>query len=109
MVDSVEEELDSLIDTYGYESYFQNTRVMFDTLNRIHDIALNKNLYCECNSTDIGLVLLPGCILLQCNKCGGRKIIPAAKNRDLKDILMKSHIMITGDVYFEPNEPIQGQ
>lgn len=109
MVDSVEEELDSLIDTYGYESYFQNTRVMFDTLNRIHDIALNKNLYCECNSTDIELVLLPGCILLQCNKCGSRKIIPAAKNRDLKDILMKSHIMITGDVYFEPNEPIQGQ
>ncbi|NLV35607.1 MAG: hypothetical protein GXY17_02890 [Clostridiaceae bacterium] len=107
-VDSVEEELDNLIDTYGYESYFENTRVMFDTLNRIHDIALSKNLYCECDSTDIGLVLLPDCILLHCAKCGSRKIIPAAKNKDLKDILAISHIMIGTDVYFEPKEPIQG-
>jgi hypothetical protein len=96
-VDSLEEEFDELMDTYGYESYFQNTQVMFDTLNRIHDIALNKNLYCECGSTDIGLVLLSGCILLRCTKCGSNKIIPAARNNDLKEILTKSRIMIQED------------
>ncbi len=96
-VDSLEEEFDELMDTYGYESYFQNTQVMFDTLNRIHDIALNKNLYCECGSTDIGLVLLSGCILLRCAKCGSNKKIPAARNKDLKEILTRSQIMIQED------------
>lgn len=98
-VDSLEEELDELMDTYGYESYFKNTQVMFDTLNRIHDIALNNNLYCECGSTDIGLVLLSDCILLRCAKCGGNKKIPAARNKDLKEVQTKSLIMVSEDVY----------
>lgn len=98
-IDSLEEEFDELMDTYGYESYFRNTQVMFDTLNRIHDIALNKNLYCECGSTDIGLVLLSDCILLRCAKCGSNKRIPAARNKDLKDLLTKSQIMVHEDAY----------
>lgn len=98
-VDSLEEEFDELMDTYGYESYFRNTQVMFDTLNRIHDIALNKNLYCECGSTDIGLVLLSDCIMLRCEKCGSNKKIPAARNKDLKDLLTKSQIMVHEDAY----------
>lgn len=97
-VDSLEKEFDELIDMYGYESYFHNTQVMFDALNRIHDIALSGNLYCECGSTDIDLVLLSERILLRCGKCGGSKSIPAAKNTDLKDILMKSQILITDGV-----------
>lgn len=98
-VDSLEEEFDELMDTCGYESYFHNTQVMFDTLNRIHDIALNGDLCCECGSTDIGLVLLSDCILLRCGKCGGNKKIPAAKNKDLKDILTKNQILITEEIY----------
>ena len=38
-VDDLEKEFDELMDTYGYESYFRNTRVMIDTLDRIHDNA----------------------------------------------------------------------
>lgn len=98
-VDSLEEEFDELIDMYGYESYFNNTQVMFDMLNRIHDIALKGNLYCECGSENIELVLLTDCILLRCGKCGCNKKIPAAKNNDLKDILTKCEIVITEDVF----------
>jgi hypothetical protein len=94
-VDSLEEEFDEMIDMYGYESYFDNTQVMFDTLNRIHDIALKGNLSCECGSVNIELVLLSGCVLLRCGKCGSSRRIPASKNKDLKDILTKSQITIT--------------
>lgn len=94
-VDSLEEELDELINMYGYESYFDNTQVMFDALNHIHDIALKGNLQCECGNSDVELVLLSDCILLRCVRCGCSKKIPASKNKDLKDILMKSQILIT--------------
>ncbi len=97
-VDRLEEEFDEMIDMYGYESYFNNTQVMFDTLNRIHDIALKGNLICECGSTDIELVLLSGCVLLRCGKCASSKRIPASKNKDLKDLLIKSQITITEEL-----------
>ncbi len=98
-VDCIEEELDELIDMYGYESYFQNTQVMFDMLNHIHDIALKGNLYCKCGSAKIELVLLSDCILLICEKCGCNIKIHAAKNKDLKDLLMMSQILITENNY----------
>jgi hypothetical protein len=96
-VDSLEEEFDELMDTYGYENYFRNTQVMFDTLNHIHDIALKGNLSCECGDSDIELVLLSDCILLRCGRCGGNRIIPAAKNEDLGEVLKKSQLFITRD------------
>lgn len=96
-VDSLEEEFDELMDTFGYESYFRNTQVMFDTLNHIHDIALRGNLNCECGVDDIDLVLLTDCILLRCGKCGGDKRIPAAKNEDLREVLRKSQLLISRD------------
>ncbi len=108
-VDSLEEEFDELIDAYGYESYFRNTQVMIDTLNRIHDIALSGNLYCECGDVDIDLVLLNECVLLRCGRCGGSKKIPAAKNNDLKDILVTSQILITRDAFQYDDELLSRQ
>ncbi len=96
-VDSLEEEFDELMDTYGYENYFRNTQVMFDTLNHIHDIALKGNLSCECGDSEIELVLLSDCILLRCGRCGGSQTIPAAKNEDLREVLKKSQFFITRD------------
>jgi len=84
-VDSIEREMDELIDAFGYESYFVNTQVMFDSLNKIHDIAESKNLFCECGNTDIELILLSDQILLKCNKCKGDKVIFAATNENLRD------------------------
>ncbi|MCX7747135.1 MAG: hypothetical protein N2645_09625 [Clostridia bacterium] len=93
-IDSLEKELDELIDMFGYESYFKNTQVMFDTLNKVHDIAEQGNLYCECGNNDIELVLLPDKICLNCRKCAGKRIINAATNEDLKIILMQEQILL---------------
>lgn len=96
-IDSIEEELDELIDMFGYDNYFKNTQVMFDSLNKVHDIAEQGNLYCECGSSDIELILLSDRIQLRCTKCSGSKVIRAASNEDLKDILTKQHLLLMGE------------
>lgn len=96
-VDSLEEEYDELIDMFGYESYFKNTQVMFDSLNKIHDIAEQGNLLCECGCSEIELVPLSDRIVLKCSKCGMSKLFLAATNEDLKDITDKKQILLTDD------------
>lgn len=94
-IDSLEKELDEMIDTFGYDSYFKNTRVMFDSLNRIHDIAEQGNLICECGSNDVELVLLSDRIQLKCSRCPGTSIVHAASNEDLKDVLRIQQIFLS--------------
>lgn len=94
-IDYLEKELDEMIDAFGYESYFKNTRVMFDSLNRIHDIAEQGNLICECGCNDIELVLLSDRIQLKCSKCPGTSTVHAASNSDLKDILDIQQIFLS--------------
>lgn len=95
-IDKLEKELDDLISMFGYDDYFINTQVMLDSLNRIHDIAEQGNLYCECGSNDIELVLLSDKINLKCRKCSEEKNINAASNKDLKDILLRKQIVLFG-------------
>jgi len=93
-IDTLEKELDELINMFGYDSYFENTQVMFDALNKIHDIAEHGSLYCECGNDDIELVLLSDRILLKCKKCIGNRVVNAASNEDLKHILTKHQIVL---------------
>ncbi|MCX7842725.1 MAG: hypothetical protein N2489_06590 [Clostridia bacterium] len=95
-IDALEKELDEMIDTLGYDNYFKNTRVMFDSLNRIHDIAEQGNLICECGSEDIELILFSDKIKLKCSRCPGSSIIQAASNEDLKKILRTKQIFLRG-------------
>ncbi len=96
-VDSLEEELDELIDMFGYDNYFKNTQVMLDSLNRIHDIAAQGSLFCECGSTEIELVLLSDRILLKCARCSAGKLVKAATNEDLKDLMQRHGVLVTSD------------
>ncbi|HHW00829.1 MAG TPA: hypothetical protein GXX36_14925 [Clostridiaceae bacterium] len=93
-IDRLEREQDNLIDTLGYDSYFKNSRVMLDSLNKIHDIAEKGNLFCECGNKDIEVILLSDRIFLKCRKCSGRRILSATSNKDLKDIVTKRHILL---------------
>lgn len=93
-IDDLERELDDMMDTLGYESYFTNTRVMYDSINRIHEIAEQGNLICECGNRDVGLTLLADKILLRCKKCTGETMIRAASNEDLKVILRTQQIFL---------------
>lgn len=94
-IDRLEEELDNLITRYGYESYFKNTQVMLQTLNKIHDIAEEGRLLCECGSSDVELILLSDMIYLKCRKCPGLRKIYAGSNNDLKSILKAENILLS--------------
>lgn len=96
-VDSLEEELDELMDMFGYDNYFKNTQVMLDSLNKIHDIAAQGSLFCQCGSGDIELVLLSDRILLKCSRCSSSKMVRAASNEDLKELMQMYGILITSD------------
>ena len=106
-VDSLERELDAIIDMFGYESYFLNTQVMLDALNKVHDIAEKGNLCCECGCRDIGLILLPDRIYLNCKKCPGERIISAASNHDLKHILGARQIILSeNSAHYDTIKPV---
>lgn len=96
-VDSLEKELDELINMFGYDNYFQNTQVMLDSLNKIHDIAAQGGLLCECGSNGIELILLSDRIVLKCKKCSADKIVMAATNQDLKELLQRQGMFISID------------
>jgi hypothetical protein len=83
-IDMLEKKLDSIIDYFGFDNYFENTRVMFDTLNKIHDIGEKNNIFCNCEKIDIVVDLLPDKINISCGKCQNHKIIYAVSNEDLK-------------------------
>lgn len=93
-IDSYEKELDIMIDGLGYENYFANTQVMIDTINKIHDIAEQGNLHCECGCNDIIVSMLRKGIYLKCPQCSGNKFIPAASNNDLKKTLQRLNIVL---------------
>lgn len=93
-IDSFEKELDVMIDGLGYDNYFVNTQVMIDTLNKIHDIAEQGNLHCECGCEDIIVTMQRRGIYLKCSQCLGCKFIPAASNYDLKKTLQKVDIVL---------------
>jgi hypothetical protein len=93
-IDNFEKELDVIIDDLGYENYFNNTQVMIDTLNKIHDIAEQGNLHCECGCEDIKVSMLRKGIYLKCAQCSGNKFIPASSNNDLKKTMKKVSIVL---------------
>lgn len=93
-IDTLEQEQDELINNLGYDDYFKNTRVMFDSINHIHDIAEKGNLICECGNDHVELVLLSDTIQLKCSKCPGSVVLSAASNEDLKYILRTQQIYL---------------
>lgn len=93
-IDGFEKELDGMIDGLGYDSYFENTQVMLDTLNKIHDIAEQGKLHCECGCKNVTVSMLRKGIALKCSSCTRGKFIPAASNNDLKKTLQMDQIVL---------------
>lgn len=96
-IDYLEKELDELINFFGYDNYFSNTQVMFDILNKLHDIAERGNLICECGSGEVEVYLLSDKIYLRCKDCPADNVISASSNEDLRHILKKDQIVLQSD------------
>ena len=76
-------EIDKLITDIENDDFVQNPQVMFEIINKVHDIAEKGRLYCHCGrSAAIEADILPDCIELKCAHCGGRTVIPAQTEQD---------------------------
>lgn len=106
-IDILEKEFDELINMFGYDSYFTNTQVMFDSLNIVHDIAAKGNLFCECGNDDIELLLLSDKIYLRCKKCPAIKIINASTNEHLRENLKLKQLLLLDEGQSMGNVPVE--
>ncbi|WP_425059710.1 hypothetical protein SCACP_03110 [Sporomusa carbonis] len=81
-VASLASEMDEQTGGQGIE----NSQVLLEILNKIHDIAEQGGVYCCCGSTDIAADVLGDAIELSCSQCDGRLVIPARDEHDLAQL-----------------------
>lgn len=81
-VASLASELDDQLDDQGIE----NSQILLEILNRIHDIAEQGGVYCSCGNTEVDVDVLVDAVELSCSKCDGRLLISAKDEQDLARI-----------------------
>lgn len=98
-VEKMNQEIDNIMAELGYESYFHNADIMIEGLNRVHKIAEQDNLYCDCGSSDIDMNLFPDRIELCCLKCSSLSVIYTETKEDLLNI-RNTHAIIMHEKAF---------
>lgn len=98
-VERMNQEIDHIMEELGYETYFHNADIMIEGLNRIHNIAEQHNLYCDCGSSEIDMNLFPDRIELRCLKCSSLNVIYAETREDLLNI-KNTHAIIMHEKAF---------
>lgn len=99
-LDTLELKKDALADTIGFKKVFNNSTVMLEVFNKIHDIAENDNIVCECGCKDVSVYMLYDKIILQCISCSGLEIINAKDSFDLKAISKKEQIFLYKQIQY---------
>lgn len=79
-------EFDSIAREVAHDDYIENPQIMFEVLNKIHDIAERGQIYCRCGGGMVEADVQPDYIELVCNHCDGRRIIAAKSEADLLKI-----------------------
>lgn len=81
--DSTAEEAQELVEQAGFDDYFDNPQVMYEMLNRLHDLAENGKVRCLCGNPDVQVEVLPDRIELTCPSCGRWRPLEAESDQDL--------------------------
>jgi hypothetical protein len=79
-------EFDSMVRDMTSEEYVDNPQVMFEVLNKVHDIAERGGVYCRCGGNIIEADVQPDSIELVCVHCNGRRVIAAKTEEDLEAV-----------------------
>lgn len=85
-------DLESLLEQFEGDDYFNNSSVMYQVINSLHDIAEKSALYCQCGNESIELDIYPDRVELQCKQCGSINIVYAETEEDLKVIQQVEYI-----------------
>ena len=62
----------------------ENSQIMLDILNKVHDIAENGGVICRCGGDSIRAQVLHACIKLQCQNCGAHAVFSARSEADFE-------------------------
>lgn len=86
MVSRREKELETLVNEFGRDEYFNNSKIMYEVLQCLNNISDKGTLYCQCGNHQIGVDIFPDRLELKCGKCGSVNIIYAETEEDLQVI-----------------------
>ncbi|SMD04279.1 hypothetical protein [Sporomusa malonica] len=64
----------------------ENSQILLEILNKIHDIAEQGGVYCCCGNSDVEAEVLVDAIEISCSQCDGRLVIPAKDEHDLAQV-----------------------
>ena len=65
------------------DDYFESPEVMYEVLNRIHDLAEEGELSCLCGHSNVEVDILPDRLELHCPQCGRWRLVGAGSQEDL--------------------------
>jgi hypothetical protein len=88
-------DVDSIINNFGFDDYFTNPQVMFEILNHLHLIAEEERLFCACGNNNIEIDVFPEKLELQCPNCRSLHIIYAETLEDLRAVKKVQTIVMT--------------
>lgn len=88
-------DVDSIINNFGFDDYFTNPQVMFEVLNHLHQIAEDDHLYCMCGNNNIEIDVFPEKLELRCPVCQSLHIIYAETVDDLRVVKQARIIAMT--------------
>jgi predicted RNA-binding Zn-ribbon protein involved in translation (DUF1610 family) len=86
MIDKHKQEVASLaseLEEQAEGSTIENSQILLEILNKIHDIAEQGGVYCSCGNTDVEVDVLVDAVELSCPQCEGRLLISAKDEQDL--------------------------
>ncbi|MDI6601623.1 MAG: hypothetical protein QME46_07555 [Thermoanaerobacteraceae bacterium] len=104
-IEDYEAELNQALTDLNFDNYFKNNEVMFEAINRLHEIAEKGNLYCTCGNDNIDVLLKPEGIELLCRKCLARGFIYAESIKDLKSIAELNTIALNDPILSTNKRP----
>ncbi|HOL10876.1 MAG TPA: hypothetical protein PLZ08_08545 [Bacillota bacterium] len=84
IINKKQNDIDSIINDYGFDDYFVNPQVMMEVLNHLHKIAEDNRLFCQCGNEHIEIDVFPEKLELHCPLCQSIHIIYAETIEDLK-------------------------
>lgn len=94
-IDFIETRIENLVDeSLKTKGYFVNTKVTYESIDKINEIKKKKKLICCCGNDDISLYVLKDRLVLRCSKCMTRVNIPTVSNRDLNELLKRDSILL---------------
>lgn len=88
--------LETIAERMQGDDFFLNPRLVLDILDRLQVLAMERKLFCYCDSQEVHVDLFADRIKLICQDCAGELLIAASREEDLENIKRRNDIVLPG-------------